>query len=108
MENNSYKDLYNASLLAEYGIKDVNIITKAWQETHRFYHTEKHLSDLLLSINALSIDDIVPQKDRDILQIVAYFHDIVYDQKTMIMKRNQPLFLENMRTITQIQNLLRK
>lgn len=81
MENNSYKDLYNVPLLAEYGIKDVNIITKAWQESHRFYHTEKHLADLLLHIDELSIDDRASQEERNILQIVAYFHDIVYDPK---------------------------
>ena len=92
MENNSYKDLYNVPLLAEYGIKDTSIVAKCWQETHRFYHTEKHLQTLLSDIESLEKQETLSENEANILKIVAYFHDIVYDPKSSDNEEKSAVF----------------
>ena len=47
----------------------------SWNEPHRFYHTEKHLTFLLARIEQSSL----PDPDKDKLRLTAFFHDVVYD-----------------------------
>ena len=70
-----------ASLLAEYGVAQITDVAKAWQEPHRFYHTEKHLRKLLEDIAQLAHEGDLQQEEKEILQITAFFHDWVYDPK---------------------------
>lgn len=74
-------DLYApySSLLAEYGITDINQVMQAWCEPHRHYHTETHLKKLLDEIALLSMQGDIEQEEKEILQVVAFFHDWVYD-----------------------------
>lgn len=64
-------------LLNKYHIKyEIRTLISMWNEPHRYYHTEKHLEDLIGQIN----------KDRDDYSLVEYeklllvvlFHDIFY------------------------------
>ena len=61
-------------LLARYGIASPEILLERWREPHRFYHTEAHLADLLRQIAQSSFSET----ERQTLQMVAFFHDIVY------------------------------
>lgn len=47
-----------------------------WNEPHRTYHDERHLEDVLLSLNQLSVrgEQIAPDT-----QLAAWFHDAVYE-----------------------------
>lgn len=49
-------------------------ILQNWQQPHRFYHTQQHLSYLLHLISNAT----VAQKEREILDLAALFHDAVY------------------------------
>ena len=74
-------DLYApySSLLAEYGVTDISQAMLAWREPHRYYHTEAHLQKLLDEIAILSHQGDITQTEKEILQVVAFFHDWVYD-----------------------------
>lgn len=56
-------------------------ILARWRESHRAYHTEEHLEDLLQQIVALPMDAYMTQKKREKLILAALFHDIVYDPR---------------------------
>ena len=47
---------------------------QAWSEPHRHYHTLDHLNDLLTKIKENHTG-----QDREILTLVAYFHDVIYE-----------------------------
>jgi predicted metal-dependent HD superfamily phosphohydrolase len=65
-------------ILDKWGIKiDYNMILSMWNESHRYYHTQNHLLDLIEQINEKR--NQLPQKDYEKLIITALFHDIVYD-----------------------------
>lgn len=65
-------------LLNKWGIKiDYNLILNMWNESHRHYHSQNHLLDLLDKINEKRSN--LSQKDYEKLVIAALFHDIVYD-----------------------------
>ncbi len=68
-----------ASLLAEYGMTDIAQVACAWREPHRYYHTETHLNKLLQDIATLAEKGDLAQEEKEILQVVAFFHDWVYD-----------------------------
>jgi pantetheine-phosphate adenylyltransferase len=76
-------DLYvsYSSLLAEYGVHDIAPVAQAWREPHRYYHTEVHLQKLLDEIAQLAQAGDLTQEEKEILQVVAFFHDWVYDVK---------------------------
>lgn len=64
-------------LFEKYAISDWQAIQKAWQEPHRFYHNEEHLAFLLEKIEASQYNST----EKEILQLIAFFHDIVYQPK---------------------------
>ncbi|GAB4132893.1 MAG: hypothetical protein OHK0045_23880 [Raineya sp.] len=61
-------------LFEKYAISDWESIQKAWQEPHRFYHNEEHLAFLLDRIEASKHNST----EKEVLQLIAFFHDIVY------------------------------
>ena len=64
-------------ILNKWGIKiDYNLILNMWNESHRHYHSQNHLLDLLNKINEIKSD--LSQKEYEKLVISALFHDIVY------------------------------
>lgn len=59
----------------------VDDIKRCYSEPHRYWHTLKHLYDLLLGINELYEDKKLDDREYTILLISAIFHDIVYNPK---------------------------
>lgn len=68
-----------ASLFALFGIQKIDIIAQHWQAPHRFYHTEAHLQFLINEIEKLYAIDSINDNARNILLLVAFFHDVVYE-----------------------------
>ena len=68
------------TLLDKYHIKaDVNMLLDMWNESHRHYHNLEHLSDLIEQINENYADKKINEKQKEILSLVALFHDIIYE-----------------------------
>jgi len=61
-------------LFKKYAISDWERIPKAWQEPHRFYHNQEHLAFLLENIEKSNFNTT----EKEILQLIAFFHDIVF------------------------------
>lgn len=65
-------------LLDKWGIKvDYNILLSMWNESHRSYHTQNHLLELIEQINEHKSK--LSQTQYEKLMLCAIFHDIVYD-----------------------------
>lgn len=65
-------------LLDKWGIKiDYNTILAKWNESHRGYHTQTHLLDVIDQINEQRLD--ISQMDYEKLILCGLFHDIIYD-----------------------------
>lgn len=65
-------------LLDKWNIKlDYNILLTMWNESHRAYHTQNHLLDLIDQINEQKSK--LNQTQYEKLILCALFHDIVYD-----------------------------
>ena len=84
-------------LLDKWGIKvDYNILLSMWNESHRSYHTQNHLLDLIEQINEQKSK--LSQAQYEKLVLCALFHDIVYipgaqdneEQSVEIVKRYIP------------------
>lgn len=65
-------------LLDKWGIKvDYTLLLSMWNESHRSYHTQNHLLDLIEQINEQKSK--LSQAQYEKLVLCALFHDIVYD-----------------------------
>ena len=81
-------------LLEKWGIViDYPTILTIWNESHRGYHGQNHLIDLLEQIESMT--DIT-QKERETLIISALFHDIVYDPKRTDNEEKSVEFFEGL------------
>lgn len=66
-------------LLDKWNIKlNYNVLLAMWNESHRAYHTQNHLLDLIEQINE-SKSKFESQKDYEKMILCALFHDCVYD-----------------------------
>lgn len=66
-------------LLDKWNIKlDYNTLLSMWNESHRHYHNQNHLLDLINQINE-SKDSFESQKSYEKMILCALFHDCVYD-----------------------------
>lgn len=66
-------------LLNKWNIKiDYNVVLSMWNESHRHYHNQNHLLDLISQINE-SKSQFESQKDYEKMLLCALFHDCVYD-----------------------------
>jgi predicted metal-dependent HD superfamily phosphohydrolase len=66
-------------LLDKWNIKlDYNVLLAMWNESHRAYHTQNHLLDLIEQIDE-NKSQYQSQKDYDKMILCALFHDCVYD-----------------------------
>jgi predicted metal-dependent HD superfamily phosphohydrolase len=69
-------------------------ILNHWAEPHRYFHTEKHLLDLINKIDQRR--NSISFWDYEKLIIVALFHDIVYDPKSNINEEESAkMFMDN-------------
>jgi len=66
-------------LLNKWNIKlDYNILLSMWNESHRSYHNQNHLLDLINQINE-SKSKFESHKDYEKMLLCALFHDCIYD-----------------------------
>lgn len=66
-------------LLDKWNIKlDYNILLSMWNESHRAYHNQNHLLDLINQINE-NKSKFESHKDYEKMVLCALFHDCVYD-----------------------------
>ena len=68
------------NLLNKYKIKaDINMLLDMWCESHRHYHNIEHLNDLVSQINEKYESNKIDEKQKELLSLVALFHDIIYE-----------------------------
>ena len=66
-------------LLDKWNIKiDYNTLLSMWNESHRSYHTQNHLLDLIEQINENKFN-FDSNKDYEKMILCALFHDCIYD-----------------------------
>jgi len=66
-------------LLDKWNIKlNYNILLSMWNESHRAYHNQNHLLDLISQINE-NKSKFESHKDYEKIVLCALFHDCVYD-----------------------------
>ena len=66
-------------LLDKWNIKiNYNVLLSMWNESHRSYHTQNHLLDLIDQINE-SKNQFESNKDYEKMVLCALFHDCIYD-----------------------------
>lgn len=66
-------------LLDKWNIKlNYNILLSMWNESHRSYHNQNHLLDLISQINE-NKSKFESHKDYEKMVLCALFHDCVYD-----------------------------
>jgi predicted metal-dependent HD superfamily phosphohydrolase len=66
-------------LLDKWSIKiNYNVLLSMWNESHRAYHTQNHLLDLIDQINE-SKNNFESSKDYEKMILCALFHDCIYD-----------------------------
>lgn len=67
------------TLLEQYKIKaNPNMLLEMWNESHRSYHSLKHLYDLFSLIEADYYSNKFDKKTYENLLLTAIFHDIIY------------------------------
>lgn len=65
----------------------VNNALNDYEQKHRYYHNINHLCDLFFLIDSFKHST----KEKEILQIVALFHDVIYDPKSNLNMTNEEL-----------------
>ncbi len=66
-------------ILDKWKIKvNYGILLSMWNESHRYYHNQSHLVDILSQLNETKIN-LKSQKDYEKLVLTSLFHDIIYD-----------------------------
>ncbi len=69
------------SLFAKFGMSPEGIgkLMWYWQQKHRYYHSEEHLSFLIINIENIAQKNEINAEEKDILLMTAFFHDAIYD-----------------------------
>jgi pantetheine-phosphate adenylyltransferase len=80
-DNVPFEYVHYQSLFGEYGMSPeaVGELMWRWKEGHRYYHNEAHLSFLVNAIEDLFARQEITARERKILLMTAFFHDIIYD-----------------------------
>lgn len=85
------------NLLDKYQIKaNVNMILDIWSESHRYYHNQNHLIDLLEQINESYFNGEVTEKERELLYLTSLFHQIVFEVNREDNEEKSAEFLINL------------
>lgn len=73
-------------------------IMKMWNDPSRLYHGKSHLDDLIQQIQNYQQ---ISSKEREMLFLIALFHDIIYDpQRTDNEERSADFFLNSVKNQT--------
>jgi len=88
------------NLLNKWGIKvDYNTLLSMWNESHRYYHNQTHLLDLIDKINERKSE--LSEREYDKLMLCSVFHDIIYDPtKTDNEEKSAEFFIERCSVIS--------
>jgi predicted metal-dependent HD superfamily phosphohydrolase len=82
-------------LLDKWNIKlDYNTLLSMWNESHRHYHNQNHLLDLINQINE-NKSNFLSQKDYEKMVLCALFHDCIYDPMRNDNEEKSAEFFEN-------------
>jgi predicted metal-dependent HD superfamily phosphohydrolase len=82
-------------LLDKWNIKlDYNTLLSMWNESHRHYHNQNHLLDLINQINEKK-NSFDSQNDYEKMVLCALFHDCVYDPMRSDNEEKSAEFFEN-------------
>jgi len=82
-------------LLDKWNIKlDYNTLLSMWNESHRHYHNQNHLLDLINQINEKK-NSFDSQSDYEKMVLCALFHDCVYDPMRSDNEEKSAEFFEN-------------
>jgi predicted metal-dependent HD superfamily phosphohydrolase len=82
-------------LLDKWKIKlDYNTLLSMWNESHRHYHNQNHLLDLINQINEKK-NSFDSQSDYEKMVLCALFHDCVYDPMRSDNEEKSAEFFEN-------------
>jgi predicted metal-dependent HD superfamily phosphohydrolase len=82
-------------LLDKWNIKlDYNTLLSMWNESHRHYHNQNHLLDLISQINE-NKSQFKSQKEYEKMILCALFHDCVYDPMRSDNEEKSAEFFEN-------------
>ena len=82
-------------LLDKWNIKLVyNTLLSMWNESHRHYHNQNHLLDLITQINE-NKSQFKSQKEYEKMILCALFHDCVYDPMRSDNEEKSAEFFEN-------------
>jgi len=82
-------------LLDKWNIKlDYNTLLSMWNESHRHYHNQNHLLDLITQINE-NKSQFKSQKEYEKMILCALFHDCVYDPMRSDNEEKSAEFFEN-------------
>lgn len=82
-------------LLDKWNIKlNYNVLLSMWNESHRAYHNQNHLLDLIEQINE-NKSNFQSQKDYEKMILCALFHDCVYDPMRSDNEEKSAEFFEN-------------
>ena len=82
-------------LLDRWSIKgNYTMLLDMWNESHRYYHNQNHLLELIDMINERK--DQLSQKEYEKLMITALFHDIIYDPKRTDNEEQSVRFFEEL------------
>lgn len=82
-------------LLDKWSIKlDYNTLLSMWNESHRHYHNQNHLLDLINQINEKR-NSFGSQSNYEKMILCALFHDCVYDPMRSDNEKKSAEFFEN-------------
>jgi pantetheine-phosphate adenylyltransferase len=65
--------------LRDYGVEKVDEIISFWRQSHRYFHSERHLRYLVEEIERIYGQGEIKADEKDSLIVTAFFHDLVYD-----------------------------
>ncbi|MBW8172491.1 hypothetical protein K0651_05430 [Ornithinimicrobium sp. Arc0846-15] len=58
---------------------ELELLLSAWSESHRAYHNEQHLQEMLFALDCLS--GTLTEVEHRIARIAAWFHDLAYNPR---------------------------
>ncbi|KAJ5072901.1 hypothetical protein M0811_09347 [Anaeramoeba ignava] len=63
--------------------KWIQIINQKYNEKQRFYHNQNHIENILLIFNSFLLEnDKFNEKSKQIIELSAIFHDLIYDPQS--------------------------
>ncbi|UJH69538.1 hypothetical protein [Ornithinimicrobium sp. INDO-MA30-4] len=65
---------------------ELELLLSAWSESHRAYHNEQHLHEMLSALDCLS--GTLSEAEHRVARIAAWFHDLEYNPAPRLAATN--------------------